>query len=168
MKSALILILLAATLSGCMTAPPGHATVTLHDAHGLPAATVATLQPANPETAAQVTLRRKGDHIEITTTTGRSRAAVVPSVGGLSLWTILGGLSLIGGLLLTGWHFCTGLTLALGGILMAILAQIFGQSWFPAVALLGYQLLRLNLSHEGIPQLVFEVFKLDADGAILT
>jgi hypothetical protein len=115
---------------------PRHATVTLHDANGLPAATVATLQPANPETPAQVTIRRKGDQIEITTTTGQSRALAVPAVAGLSLWTIFGGLSLIGGLLLTGWHFRTGLTLALGGILMAILAQIFGQTWFPAVSLI--------------------------------
>jgi hypothetical protein len=138
MKPAFLFLLLAATLSGCMTAPtpPGHATVTLHDANGFPAATVATLQPANPETPAQVTLRRKGDQIEITTSTGQSRAVSVPSVAGLSLWTIIGGLSLIGGLLLTGWHFRTGLTLALGGILMAILAQIFGQTWSPAVALI--------------------------------
>lgn len=137
MKLALLHCLFLAALTGCMTAPtpPGHATVTLHDENGLPAATVATLQPANPETPAHVTLRRKGDGIEITTSTGQSRAVTVPSVAGLSFWTILGGVSLVGGLLLTGWHFRTGLTLALGGILMAILAQIFGQSWFPAVAL---------------------------------
>lgn len=96
---------------------------------------MATLQPANAETPAQVTVTRSGDEVEISTTTGRSRAIEVPAVAGLSLWTIFGGLSLIGGLVLTGWHFRTGLTLALGGILMAILAQIFGQTWFPAAAL---------------------------------
>jgi hypothetical protein len=138
MKRLLLLGPLLTTPSGCTTAPtpPGHATVILHDANGLPAASVATLQPANAETPARVTLRRKGDQIEISTTTGQSRAIQVPAVAGLSLWTILGGLSLIGGLLLTGWHFRTGLTLALGGILMAVLAQIFGQTWFPAVALI--------------------------------
>lgn len=54
MKPAFI-FLLATALSGCMTTPtpPGHATVTLHDANGLPAATVATLQPAKPGTHAR-------------------------------------------------------------------------------------------------------------------